>query len=137
MDADEKKIAHLSMIQAVISRMGANAFAVKTWAVAIIAALFAVAVAQAKQLPFFGAILPVVVFWLMDAYYLRQERLWRRLYDAVRLGNPLKTPGDFAMNVSEFEANEPWWGVFRSKTEAPFYLLLIALALGGGFFVGR
>ena len=135
MEPDEKKAAHLAMIQGVVSRMGANACAVKTWAVAIIAALFALAVSQSKPEPFFGAILPLLVFWWMDAYYLRQERLYRHLYDDVRHGNELKAAGAFSMNTEEFEAREPWSSVLRSKTEAPFYGLLILLALGGGIFL--
>lgn len=41
------------------------------------------------------------------------------------------------MSVADYEDRESWSRVFFSKTEARFYLLLIALALGSGSFVGQ
>ncbi len=42
---------------------------------------------------------PVVAFWLLDAWYLRQERLFRQLFDEVRKkdGAP-----DFSMGTKPF-----------------------------------
>jgi hypothetical protein len=39
----DAQIAHLQMIQAVITRMGSNSFLLKGWSVTLVAALFALA----------------------------------------------------------------------------------------------
>ncbi len=78
------------MIQGVISRMGQNAFNAKTWAVTVMAAVFALGPengAGAKRAVV--VLVPLFLFWALDAYYLRQERLFRKLYEAAVL---TKTP---------------------------------------------
>lgn len=78
------RAVHLQMIQGVIARMGQNAHNAKTWSVTVVAAMFAFAPADApSKLSAWLVLLPVLGFWWLDAYYLRQERLYRALYDAV------------------------------------------------------
>lgn len=80
----EKKMKHMEMIQAIITRMASNSFALKGWAVTLVAALFALASKDANQDYYQIAFIPVLVFWGLDAYYLWQERLFRALYNKVR-----------------------------------------------------
>ena len=80
----ETKIAHLQMIQAVITRMAENSFMAKGWTVTLVTALFALAAVDANRFFVYVAYLPAVMFWALDAYFLRQERLFRKLYDQVR-----------------------------------------------------
>jgi hypothetical protein len=74
---------HLEFIQAIIARMANHAFLLKGWTVTLSAALFTLAVKESSREFALVAIVPALVFWGLDAYYLRQERLFRRLYDAV------------------------------------------------------
>ena len=46
----EDKIAHLQMIQNVITRMASNLFLIKRWSVTLVAALFALAAANSNPL---------------------------------------------------------------------------------------
>ena len=46
----EPKIAHLQMIQAIITRLGQNSFLVKGWSVGLISALFALSASNTKRL---------------------------------------------------------------------------------------
>ena len=39
----QSKLAHLQLVQAVITRMGSNSFLLKAWSVTLVAALFALA----------------------------------------------------------------------------------------------
>ncbi len=107
MDA-KLKIAHLQMIQGVINRMAGNSFALKGWSVGIISALFALATAQttpeAKALLVTLAYFPAMTFWLLDAYFLRQERLFRDLYRQV--AQQTEDEVDFSMNTKTFENEE-------------------------------
>lgn len=77
----QNKIAHLEMIQGVINRMGSNSFMIKGWAVTLVSALFALSVDNYKFL--FISLVPILLFWWLDTFFLRQERLFRELYDNV------------------------------------------------------
>ena len=79
----DNKVNHLEMIQGVISRMASNSFALKGWAVTLVAGIFALSSKDADKLYFLVAYIPIVVFWGLDAYYLLQERLYRALYNSV------------------------------------------------------
>ena len=100
--ADENKAAHLQMIQSVISRMAGNSFSLKTLAVTFSVAVFAyfAAVPGASKVSFIGAGVGVLIFWLLDAQYLRLERLFRALYDNVRSQSAI----DYSMETSAFQA---------------------------------
>jgi len=80
----DKKIKHLEMLQAIIQRMAGNSFMLKGWSVILVSALFALAVDTSKSRLVFLAYLPALVFWLLDGYFLHQERMFRKLYDKVR-----------------------------------------------------
>ncbi len=81
----DKKHTHLGMIQAIVNRLSSNSFMLKGWTVLLVSALF-VFLAKDKNLYFIIlSLLPVISFWLLDGYYLWQERLFRSLYDYVRL----------------------------------------------------
>jgi len=82
--ATEDQGKHLEFIQSVIARMGTNSFLVKGWSVTLVAALFALAAKDSNPEFVFIAFLPCVLFWLLDVYYLQQEKLFRDLYDSVR-----------------------------------------------------
>jgi hypothetical protein len=67
------------------------------------------------------AYLPVLMFWWLDAYFLRQERLFRELFDQVRTNG--KEEADFSMKTSpkEESAVDSQFKVAKSKTLGWFY----------------
>ena len=99
----EQKIAHLQMIQAIITRLGQNSFLVKGWSVGLISALFALSASNTKIFFILLAYLPAIAFWFLDSYFLHQERLFRKLYDHVR--NLDNKDIDFSMNTQIGERN--------------------------------
>lgn len=121
----ENKIAHLNMIQTVVSRMAGNSALLKGWAVTLIAATFALAAKDADIRYVLIAYIPAGAFWILDAYYLRQERLFRDLYDHVRTldGNEI----DFSMDTSNF--NRPAPKAFFAFVNIIFYGFLIGVIL--------
>ena len=126
----ENKRFHLEMIQGVINRMASNSFMLKGWAVTLVAGIFALAAKDADKLYFIITYVPIFVFWGLDAFYLRQERLYRKLYDKVR--NQAEEEIDFSMNANlpEFNCAKTAYGdVLFSKTELWFYLPLAVLTL--------
>jgi hypothetical protein len=73
----EKKLKHLDFLQLVITRMNVNSFLVKGWAVTLVAAMFAFAAKDSNSKYVYITIVTTLIFWLLDAYYLSQERQYR------------------------------------------------------------
>lgn len=97
-----EKIKHLEMIQAVVARLSNSAFLVKGWAVTVGGAFFGFAVTQHSAALALVGLVPVAFFWSADAHFLGSERLFRKLYDAVRTGKPPIAPFDMAATGDEF-----------------------------------
>ncbi len=121
----EERIKHLEMLQQIITRMASNSFLLKGWTVTLVAAILALI--DKTQLHTVGwvALLPILSFWMLDGYFLRQERLFRKLYDYVRQ-LPNHSAVDFDMNTSSVEGDVSCvLGVMFSNTLLFFYLGLV------------
>ena len=95
----EEKIKHLEIIQGVINRLANNSFLIKSWMITVSLAGFSLFINQ-KETPLLGIIsFIVILFWVLDAYYLRQERLFRKLYSNCAEGDTIKS---FDMDVSKY-----------------------------------
>jgi hypothetical protein len=94
----DAKIAHLGFIQGVIDRMGSTSFLLKGWSVTLVAAVFALSSKDADQRFVLLAYFPVIVFWMLDAYFLHRERLFRKLYEKVAFG--LISSEQFVLNTA-------------------------------------
>jgi hypothetical protein len=106
----DQRMKHLELIQYIVTRLGQNSFAVRGWSVTLVSALFAlIAAKDAPPIAALVAVVPAATFWGLDAYYLRQERLFRRLYRAVAedLANATTTTPTFSMDVSPTRAGSP------------------------------
>jgi hypothetical protein len=116
----DKKLAHLQMIQAVVNRLSTNSFLLKGWSVILVSALFALAAANANPRFVWLAYFPATAFWILDGYFLRQEWLFRELYDHVRLMKDEEI--DFSMDTSVVRDKvSSWPSVMLSKTLRIFY----------------
>ena len=130
MNGTEKVVKHLEMIQAVINRLGSNSFLVKSWSMTIIVAAMVLIARQNIQNPYFVLVLifPALGFWILDGYFLWQERLFRQVYDEIRA----QSDTDFAMNPTKHK-NKPkcsWLSAIFSLTLVIFYILEIAFIIG-------
>lgn len=127
----ENKLKHLEMVQSVINRMANNSFMLKGWAVTLVAGIFVLAGKDTDKLYFLVAYIPVIVFWGLDSYYLLQERLYRGLYEKVRLSEESEI--DFSLRVTKEEfGNEKNKFIFCvvSITELWFYFPLALVCTG-------
>jgi hypothetical protein len=120
----EDKRAHLEMLQAVVSRMSANSFLLKGWSVTLVSALFALAASQSQAGFIQLAFLPALAFWALDAFFVRQERLFRALFDRVRqLPNEAI---DFAMDTQPVASTVASWRACAfSATVLPLHLAVL------------
>ena len=75
---EAQDLQYLQMMQENITRMAGNSANAKTWLVTIVTGFFAIG-CSIKDLDWWLilAIIPIVVFWYLDAYYLSLERALR------------------------------------------------------------
>lgn len=78
------KKEHLKMIEDIITRMANNSFLIKGWTVTLIAALLVFADTKNNIYFIWIAIIPIIVFWYLDSFYLQLERKYRQLYIFVQ-----------------------------------------------------
>ena len=118
----ERKLKHLELIQGVVNRLSTNSFLLKGWSVILVSAFFALSAPKANADFIFLAYFPAFIFWGLDGFFLGQEKLYRGLYDRVRLKKVEDI--DFSMNAGKM-SKKMWWGAVFSKTLMPFHCVLI------------
>ena len=135
MNGIEKIVEHLKMIQAVIDRLGRASFWVKTWSLLLIVIGLTLIAIHYVHRPYFSLILiPFVLgFWILDGYFLWQERLFRKVYDEVRV----QSDTDFQMDPLKHRDKPKcsWTSAIFSVTLVVFYLIEIAFTVFVFFIV--
>jgi hypothetical protein len=122
--AREENVKHLEMIQAIVARFAGNSFLIKAWTVTIAAGAYGIAVGRLDwRIELIGTLV-VACFWGLDCYFLRQERLFRLLYDYVR--SDIRAVPRFAMQTTRFNSRVHRRAVFFSTTLVTLYGGLIA-----------
>ena len=79
----KSKLKHIDIVQSTITRMAQNSFAIKGWTITILVGLFVFLQNDKFRNNIFIYLIPIIFFWLLDSYYLWQERLFRKLYNDV------------------------------------------------------
>ena len=121
MKEKEQVIKHLELIQEVINRLARDSFLIKGWSMTIlsIAILFLSRNPGESQWLIFCFFILVIGFWILDGYFLWQERLFRKVYDEIRK----QESTDFGMNPMK-HVNQPkckWIHSMFSETLLLFY----------------
>ena len=129
----EAKIKHLEFIQETIKRMAGNSFLLRGWSITLVIAIFTLA-SQTFNPPYFWiALFVTIVFWLLDSYYLFQEKRFRCLYDEVRVKDSSSI--DFSMVLPGKHCEKcSWFLAAKSPIFIAFYglisLVLIVMLFG-------
>ena len=124
----DNKINHLKMIQGIINRLAKCSFLLKGWAVILVSALFALAAKDSRIYFIYLAYFPALACWGLDGYYLWQERLYRKLYDKVRVMDDSEV--NFSMDTTPVaDQVDPWHSVIFSKTILIFHGTIVATIL--------
>lgn len=89
------KLKHLDMIEAIIERMAKNCFQLKGWTMTLVAAVVALASQSSDKRFIVLAFIPILGFWILDSFYLQQERKYKLLYKNVTE----KLEGDIDFNL--------------------------------------
>lgn len=127
----DAKLKHLEFIQDTINRMAKNSFLLKGWAVTVIGGLFALGFKElCVNMAYILISLTILLFfWLLDSYYLYQERLFIKLYNHVRMLPESEI--DFSMLTKPFKKEIHWMWCGFSGTIGLFYggLFLVHLII--------
>lgn len=123
------KIKHLEFIQNIIDRQAKNSFLLKGWVITLVAASFALSVTDEVFRKTLFVYFLIFLFWVLDSYYLWQERKFRCLYDNVR--KLREDEIDFDMNTKEIveETGCSWIDTALSSTILIFYLTLMIFTI--------
>lgn len=114
----EAKLKHLEFVQNIISRMATNSFLLKGWSVLLTASLLALSAPDSNRRFALLAYAPLVVLWMLDAYFLAQERSFRSLFRLVAGSSSSEV--DFTLEAEDLRFAD-WWKSAISKTILPFY----------------
>lgn len=112
-------IEEIKLIQDIIKRLSTNSFSIKTICVTLVVATL---LFKGSDKHIFVAFIPLLSFWYLDSYYLRQERLFRKLHKWLvdyRMQN-----GDriFDFDISKFDKEvESVCKIMLSKSILLFY----------------
>ena len=83
LNADSPSVqSYLAILQGVISRMATNSASCKTWCITIVSAILVVVADKAKPDYALISLIPIILFLLLDSYYLGLERAFRDLYNS-------------------------------------------------------
>lgn len=125
----------IDLVQSCINRMAQNSFIIKGWLFGTLVALVALASnIVPKTALCLVAIVIIVCLWILDAFFLKTEKMYRKKYDWILSERP-KGNRDYLYNLKPTEPKEAvintmsWSRNMFTKTLTPFYIPLILLFL--------
>lgn len=121
----EAKLKHLEFVQNTINRMAGNSFLLKGWVITLVGALFALSLQETNYWYLLISLIVLIFFWVLDSYYLSQERSFIKLYEHVATA---KGETDFSMDTKPHKGKIHWHKCAFSYTMRVFY---------GGLFIAH
>jgi hypothetical protein len=133
----DKEILHkeIDLIQSIVTRMANNSFLLKGWMITIIVAVLALTkdTLVTNDISYLSIILllPLLVFWYLDAFFLHKEKCYRELYKWVITKRPNSEEFLYSLDYSRFESDVDEIGkVMFSKTLCVFYGFTALILIG-------
>lgn len=121
--------SHLTMLQAIIQRMSSNSASCKTWCVTLVSGLIVVLVNNSKVWALPVILVPILLFFVLDVYYLSLEKRFRDSHN-----NFIRKLHDGSLAVSDLYVIGPAGNPKKAYLESllsfsiwPFYVTLFLL----------
>lgn len=131
---------YLNILQGIITRMASNSSNCKTWCISLVSAILVVIADKNNPNYAWISLIPTILFFFLDSYYLGQERNFRRIYnDFVR---ELHSSGEIA--IDRIFVLKPPRGVNIIKLVCssslsfsiyPFYITLMVTVVIARYFI--
>ncbi len=118
--------------------MAENSRSCKIWCVTLVAAILVLVARTGQPQHALIALAPVVLFYVLDAYYLSLERGFRRSYSSfiLQLREGRVTSSDlFAVAPSGSIPRGTIWAMFKSFSVPPFYVVVLGTVLLARFLI--
>lgn len=120
---------HLGILQNVIQRMAANSSQCKAWCITIISAILVIVADKSKPDYAWIAMLPAILFFALDTYYLTLEKGFRHSYNSF-----VKKIHQGELIANDLYSVEPSGDTFKHRIKAlksfsiwGFYIGLVVL----------
>ena len=117
---------HLTIMQGVIRRMAENSRSCKVWCVTLVSATLVLVTRTESPQHALIALVPALLFYILDAYYLALERSFIKSYDTFVASlheGSLASSAVYAVKPTGMGWRAVVW-CFRSFATLPFYALL-------------
>ncbi len=130
-------IEEIKIIQDIIKRMADNSFKIKAWAITVVVATLLI---KTNLNNGYIALIPLLTFWFLDAYYLQQEKIFREIYKDKVENKSNNEETMFKINTIPYKCKVPFIFTIMiwNKSITPLYLtifiLLINLAMNLNLF---
>lgn len=126
--------SYLTILQSVISRMATNSSSCKTWCITLVSAIIVIIADKGKPNYVWISVIPIVLFLLLDSYYLALERQFRNVYnDFIRKLHFGKATVDDVFYLSpQTGASATSLNILKASGSIsvwPFYALLAVMLL--------
>ena len=121
----EGKVEYLQMIQEPISRMSTASAIFKGFSATIVSGIAALTYYDVNSAVLALSFVPVLLFALLDVYYLQLEKKYRFLFEQVRAD---KHPVDFSMELTD--DNEAAKSRIRDCIKSPSIWLFYPTMIG-------
>jgi hypothetical protein len=133
--------SYLNILQSIITRMAGNSGNCKTWCITLTSALLVLIADKGKVNIIWIALIPVLLFGFLDAYYLGQERAFRETYNdfvkrmhggTASAEDLFKVAPQRGFNVATYTLNS-----LTSFAVYPFYLSLLTMLAIVYYFLAK
>jgi hypothetical protein len=129
--------SHLTILQSVIQRMANNSASSKAWCITLVSAILVIVADKGKPQYALIAVIPTILFCILDAYYLALERGFRNAYN-----NFIKKLHSKELTADDLFVVVPQGGLFGlfvssifSFSVWPFYIMLLGMIYAAKAFV--
>ena len=130
---------HLEITQNVITRIAENSRSCKVWCVTLVSAVLVLVARTEKPEYALIALIPAVLFLILDTYYLALERAHRESYNAFvrKLNGDGPTPADLYRVAPSGSVPKYFLASLKSFSVWPFYPMLVVMILIVWCVLGR
>jgi len=124
----------LTILQDVIARMAGNSANAKSWCVALVSAILVLLADRASPDLVWMAIMPIIIFCMLDAYYLAMEKDFRNRYNELvkKLHAGVATVDDLFVIIPPGQSplsTSNAWRALKSFSVLPFYVTQVIVLL--------
>ena len=99
-DLKKYMFKEIEIIQSIIKRVSHNSFIIKGWCLTL---LVGTLLLSGKSIYILIALIPLLSFWILDAYFLHLEKLYRKLYSWIIENRLITSDYLFDMDYSRFK----------------------------------